>query len=359
MKKLFIIFAVLCLAAPAMAADWNFYGSARMSTFYTILDKDINTDNDTTNRTNWAQQGNSRFGANVKVNDQIGGAFEYGTGVNLRKLFGTYTFGGGSELLVGQTYTPLGSMFYSNSVFGTDNDLLGIGQFYNGRQGMIQWKTGGLKLAAIQPVTPADTATSAVDIIIPKLEANYNLKGDSFFMDIGAGFQTYSIDNFTGTDPDITSYVLNLGGGMNFGAFYINLGGHWGQNLGDYTGNNSASLSGLPAIDSSANFNANGDTLDNTGYGALAVLGFNVSEMWSIEAGYGFEYAENDLEGDAGDGETVQQYYINATINIAPGFFIVPEVGVATYDYVNGRFNGIGDPGPNVFYAGAKWQINF
>ncbi len=41
MKKLFIVFAVLCLAAPAMAADWNFYGSARMATFYSIVDKDI------------------------------------------------------------------------------------------------------------------------------------------------------------------------------------------------------------------------------------------------------------------------------------------------------------------------------
>jgi hypothetical protein len=34
MKKLFIVFAILCLAAPAMAADWNFYGSARFATFY-------------------------------------------------------------------------------------------------------------------------------------------------------------------------------------------------------------------------------------------------------------------------------------------------------------------------------------
>ena len=77
MKKLLIIFAVLCLAAPAMAADWNFYGSARMATFYSIVDKDLNNDNDTVNRTQWDQQGNSRIGATVKVNDQIGGGFEY------------------------------------------------------------------------------------------------------------------------------------------------------------------------------------------------------------------------------------------------------------------------------------------
>ena len=34
MKKLIAVLAVALLAAPAMAADWSFYGSARMSTFY-------------------------------------------------------------------------------------------------------------------------------------------------------------------------------------------------------------------------------------------------------------------------------------------------------------------------------------
>jgi hypothetical protein len=369
MKKLLIIFAVLCLAAPAMAADWNFYGSARMATFYTTVDKDIESDNSTTNRTDWAQQGNSRIGATVKVNDQIGGAFEMSDSFGKRKLYGTYTFGGGSELLLGQTYTPLGSMFYSNSVYGGDGDLLGVGQFYDGRQAMVQWKTGGLKLAAVQANVPADSAAAydpngvgyAVDLIIPKLEVNYKFKGDTFFMDIGGGYQFFGLDYFAGNDPTVTTYVLNLGGGINFGAFYFNVGGHWGQNLGNFTGSNAASFSNLPAIEQQIKIDDNQNEIDNTGYGALAVIGFNVSEMWTIEAGYGFEYGEYDLDGPAGDGETVQQYYLNATINIAPGFFIVPEVGIITYDYVNGRFEGegIGDPNPNVFYAGAKWQINF
>jgi hypothetical protein len=283
-----------------------------------------------------------------------------------RKLYGTYTFGGGSQLLLGQTYTPLGSMFYSNSVFDGDGDLLGVGQFYDGRQAMVQWKTGGLKLAAVQANTYTDAGIpdpnavgGAIDLIIPKLEVNYKLKGDTFFMDIGGGYQTYGIDYFAGNDPTVQAYVLALGGGMNFGAFFVNLGGHYGQNLGNFTGSNAASLSGLPAINQEILIDDNQNEIDNTGYGALAVLGFNLSDMWTIEAGYGFEYGELDLDGDAGDGETVQQMYVNATINIAPGFFIVPEVGYASYDYVNGRFAGEGDPNPNVFYAGAKWQINF
>ncbi len=145
---------------------------------------------------------------------------------------------------------------------------------------------------------------------------------------------------------------------MNFGAFYVNLGGHWGQNMGNY-GAYGAALGGLPAINDNATIDADQNEIDNMGYGALAVLGFNLSDAWTIEAGYGYQYAELDVDGPAGDGESVWQAYVNATINIVPGFFIVPEVGYASYDYVDGRFAGEGDPNPNIFYAGAKWQINF
>jgi hypothetical protein len=360
-----------------MAADWNFYGSSRMATFYSIVDKDIPGDNDTVNRTLWDLQGNARIGATVMVNDQIGGGFEYGSGPNLRKLYGTYTFGGGSELLIGQNYAPTGSYFYSNSVFDGDGDLLGVGQFYSGRVPMIQWKTGGLKIALLKPNVPGDveagegdfgfdedgnivqadpTVGVATDLIIPKIEAAYKFKGDAWFMDVYGGFQTFGLDYFEGNDPTITSYVVGLGGGMNFGAFYLNLGGHWVQNAGDY-GAYGPELGGLPAIDGSAAVDANQDEVDNTGYGFLGVLGWNVSDMWTLEAGYGYQYYELDVDG--ADGESLWQAYVNAVINITPGFFVVPEIGYASYDYEDGRYAGEGDPNPNILYVGAKWQINF
>ena len=354
MKKLFIIFAILCLAAPAMAADWNFYGSARMSTFYTDVDTDV-SGVDNTSRTNWALQGNSRIGATVKVNDQIGGGFEYGSGPNLRKLYGTYTFGGGSELLLGQTYTPTSTYFYSNSVFDGDGDLLGVGQFYAGRNPMVQWKTGGFKIALVTPTTVADTANYVVDLIIPKIEASYGFKRDSWFMDVYGGYQTYDLNYVVGNDPTVNAYVVGLGGGMNFGAFYVNLGGHIGRNLGNY-GAYAPGFSGTRAINQSINIDANQNEQDNDGWGALGVIGFNLSDMWSFEAGYGYETSELDNDAAGDPSETVQQMYVNATINIAPGFFIVPEVGIAKYDYAN---TGDLDPQPEVFYAGAKWQINF
>jgi len=38
MKKLIAVFSILLFAAPAMAVDWSFYGSARIATWYTDRD---------------------------------------------------------------------------------------------------------------------------------------------------------------------------------------------------------------------------------------------------------------------------------------------------------------------------------
>jgi len=73
MKKLlvglFAVAMVIAFTAPAMA-EWNFYGSARMTTFYEIED---NSANDDQASLTWDKQGNSRFGAKVKANDNIAG----------------------------------------------------------------------------------------------------------------------------------------------------------------------------------------------------------------------------------------------------------------------------------------------
>jgi hypothetical protein len=79
MKKLFAIVAVLLFVAPAFAADWAFYGSQRMATWYTSQDFGRNQvagqDNDA--GTQFYFQTNSRFGAKVKA-DKVTGQIEMG-----------------------------------------------------------------------------------------------------------------------------------------------------------------------------------------------------------------------------------------------------------------------------------------
>lgn len=337
MKKLIVLVAAMVMVAGyASAAEWNFYGSARVSTFWTTVD--ANTVG-TADVDQFAQglQGNSRVGANVKVSDELSGRFEYGTGVNVRLLYGEWNFGGGT-FLVGQTYTPL-NMFYSNQVFGSDTDLLGYGGVYSGRQAMLRLKYGSFQVA----LTPAATGSAiggTTEVSMPAIEASYGLKMGNFSLALAGGYQTFE-ETVGATTYDIDSYVVALGAKVNFGMGYL------GGNI--YTGQNAGNLIWID--DGSANdalASAAGATvLDNDTMGYVIVAGAKINDMFSVEFGYATLTSELDLA--VVDNES-KSYYAQATINIAPGVFVVPEVGVIDYD---------GASITKTTYFGAKWQINF
>jgi len=352
MKKLFILFIAAAMVAaftvPAAAdAEWNFYGSARMQTWYTDDDPDT-AGVDSDKGTIWGQQGNSRIGANVKFNDEIGGRFEMSDSFGKRLLYGTYNFGGG-ELLLGQGYTPT-TYFYSNSVYNGDGDLLNIGQFYEGRQPMIQLKFPfGLKFAAVTP-TSTTFAGYDTDVTLPKLELSYKFKTDVFFIDVFGGYQTYDLESTVVgvSDEDITATVYGVGAGANIGPVFFKLGAHSGTNLGNFAG--------LWDQVGGRNMGATivaGDVEDNDAMGYLAVVGFKAGDAATIELGYGYQEFDSNLAGEQADETT--QAYVNATINITKGFFLVPEIGLV--DRKEGATSGA-DEG-DITYFGLKWQINF
>ena len=341
MKKLMLLIAAFTMVASfaltAAAAEWNFYGSARMAT-YTEDDNNIFPADDDRD-TKWDIQGNSRFGASVKVSDTLVGGFEYGTGVNLRKLYAEWTFGSG-KLLVGQTYTPASSMFYSNQVWGSDNDLLDCGQQYVGRVPMIQLTFGDFKLAFVRPNTGSLSAFNDVDTTLPKIEASYGLKMDNFFVDLSGGYQAMDAD-----EVDIDAYLIALGGGMDFGAAYVKANIYYAQNgeaYGLYNDDTQAA-NGSVVI--------NGELEDVDTFGYLVVAGFKVSDMLTIEGGYGALEHDSDFYPSADD---AANYYLNASITLAPGVFVVPEVGVRDY-----KDNQLGQDAGDMTYIGAKWQMNF
>ncbi len=333
MKKLMVaIAAIAMLASSAYAADGNFYGSARVSTFYVSLD-DADTDNYEQNL-----QGNSRIGATVKVSDELTGGFEYGSGVNLRKLYGEWDFGGGT-FLVGQTYSPL-NWFYSNQVYGTDNDLLGQGGIYSGREAMLRLKFGTFEIAAIAADTGYDGVAASDEVTFPAIEAKYTASFDAITIQVAGGYQTFELDD----EHDIDSYVIALGGKMNFGAGYLNANVYAGQNAGNLI---AVSVDGDNAWDDGyAGYD--GVSVDDTDVmGFLVVAGYTVNDMFALEAGYGYAETELDSQDDA---DEVQSYYLQATITLAPGVMVIPEVGV---------IDGEESEDEETTYIGAKWQINF
>ena len=154
MKKLIAIFAVLLFVAPAIAADWSFYGSQRIATWY--VDRDygdgVVNGQDDDQATNWYFQGNSRLGAKVKA-DKVTGQVELGLGqggfgedtaVATRRAYGTWKFSDYGWLKVGKDYSPV-TDFISNQWYDADNDLLGTGNFYGRRPAGVTLGLGELR----------------------------------------------------------------------------------------------------------------------------------------------------------------------------------------------------------------------
>lgn len=323
MKKLMVLVAALALVAgsamTAAAADWNFYGSARVATYFQDSDDNYRQ----------ALQGNSRIGANVKVSDELTGRFEYGHGggnTGLRLLYGEWNFGAGS-LLVGQTYSPL-NMFPSIQVgvpdLGYETNLLAFGGVYSGREQILQLQFGGFKIAAVPVNAPA-----GAEIDFPAIEANYFINFDAFRLEIAGGYQSYET-----AAGEVDSYVVALQGGANFGPAYVKGNVYMGENAGDLIWINTGGSNG-------AGTPGAGD-VDNIGF--VLVAGMKVNDFASFEAGYGWAEVDNGAEDE------VKSYYLQSTLTLAPGVFIVPEIG---------QVDMVEAGQPDYTYYGAKWQINF
>jgi hypothetical protein len=190
MKKLIAIFAVLLLAAPAFAADWAFYGSQRMTTFYVADDFGDFTRADGEEDDwglQWNFQTNSRLGAKVKA-DKVNGHIELGLkgtdggdiDVGTRRAYGTWKFADNASLKVGKDYSPV-TRFLSGQVFGEDAGLLGLGDFYGRRPGQLGLQFGGFEIAFITnalntsgySVTPAGGGPPSQPPALPRPTATW------------------------------------------------------------------------------------------------------------------------------------------------------------------------------------------
>jgi len=372
MKKLAILIAAIalvCFSVPAMAVDWNFYGNARMATYYVSDDFGDGTNaagtDDKDSELQWDFQGNSRIGANIKA-EHLKGQFEFGVSsdsagggnVSARRLYGVWNFGPGT-LKVGKDYTPV-SQFTSGQVYDGDLGLLGIGTMYGNREAQIAFGFGGFEIALIQmnvdQITTAGGTTSAGDLdrVLPKIEAKWGMSFDAFNFNLMGGYQYYSIQDVTSLDDgstndvDVTSYVIGGDAGFNFGPAYVkgtvSFGQNWDNAKWALGGNHNQ---GSPAV-----WDGDDGTKDTTSWMASLAAGLKVSDMLSFEAGFGYRVDDPDANG-AKKSEP-WAVYGQAVIALAPGVYVIPEIG-----YFDGDQTFAGDDATTTFYAGGKWQINF
>jgi hypothetical protein len=406
MKKLIAIFAVLLFAAPAMAADWSFYGSQRVHTFY--IENDAGNQGITSRPTDngvgtagtgedddwglkWEFAPGSRLGAKVKA-DKVSGQVEVGLNmasgnggnpnngtiggdgfVSARRAYGVWKFSDNASLKVGKDYTPVSNLI-SGQTFDDDGNQLGKMDFYGGRPGQLALQIADFEIAfATNPTrlgnlsgvtyTLQDGTVETIDGVgtgdpdwnLPKVEARYTFKMGGVEIIPFGGINYFTIDeanSATLTDEiDVLSYVGGLVVKANIGAFYIIGEGAYGQNWANArwsSGGNTDS-----ALSASATLKDGDDTYDATSWLVGGVMGINFTPTIKFEIGAGYREDDSDLPG----ADTVYGWsgYAQAVLTLAPGVFLVPEVGFNDYG------EGIDDNKDfgHLWYAGAKWQIDF
>jgi hypothetical protein len=404
MKKIIVLTAVFAMVftGAALAADWNFYGHSRMSLFSNTYSKDISsTGVDATaayknplsgsedwTTTTFGQQGNSRIGAKVAAGD-VSGQFEYGTGVNVRLLYGSWNFGSG-VMSVGRMWTPT---FYglSNSVYDGDNALAYFGGPWS-RYPQIQFAFGGFKIAFVEPSTAgaydpsvsmnASAAAAAgkangytfnsvkgtldpigyvpmasngyknARVTLPKIEIAYNGAFGPVKMHASAGWNSVEFVNSTNTGETLTSMLGQVMAKYNAGPFMVGGSFSYGINQGNYQ----------PAYGPAGVAEAifyNGKFKDTTSMGFTVIAGFTINDMLGVEAGYGYNVNSYDSDikdssGNAVKDDVAMQYYVQLPITLADGVFIIPEVGKMDFDE-----DATGAKEGDITYLGAKFQINF
>jgi hypothetical protein len=376
MKKLIVVLAVLMFAVPALAADWSFYGSQRIGTWYTEREYPGNSSayggNDDA-ATQMYFQGNSRLGAKVKA-DKVTGQIELalGTGgdggdtaVSTRRAYGVWKVSDFTSFKVGKDYSPT-TDFISNQWFNADNDLLGEGNFYGRRPAGLTLILGNFELAALVPTYGADLNTTAngvngatgatdPDSYIPRFEASYMAKLGAGYIKPFGGFQYYTVkpggSAVLTDDVDVWSWVAGLSTSWNIGAFTVGGQLSYGMNEGNVqgwsTGSNARTVS-------SAYLDGGDDIKDVYTLQALLVAALKFTDTLRFEAGFGFR--QDNADGAPGFSQKDELWvtYLQALITMAPGVYLAPEVGY--YDYLDG-VNG--DSQGYQWYVGAKWQIDF
>lgn len=382
MKKLFVAFAALMMvaafASTTVAGDWNFYGSARVG----LWSKD--TDNGagrSEKDTKFQLQNNSRLGARVKAKD-LYGRFEFGinpeadaqapfgnggnsistsvqsSSVYLRLLYGVWDFGAG-KLVVGQDYTPTYmGVSNANTSSGSDSVMIGWGVVYD-RSAQIRLEFGGLQVALVDNTgfnNLSGVAGSTTEMTLPRIDAKYTFKFDPVKFDVVGSYFSYNIERPALADLSVDSYMFGARGDAMLGPVRLRGAVYWMQNgtqLG-ITGGSSAALANAGG--------ANTAVIDNDAFGFALTALYKLNDMFQFEAGYGVMEHEMDDAANppvAGGSGALQEddrsmYYLQSVITMAPGVYLVPEIGVQ-----DGKSSAAGTSQGDMTYWGAKFQIDF
>lgn len=345
MKKIVSgVFALVMMSASAQAAEWNFYGSAQVNTFYTDVD---NANAASAKTLSHGLNGESGIGAEVKVSDAVSGMFEYGSengAPNLRYLYGVWNFGAGA-LLVGQDDGTLAHPG-SDQVYSDNAGLGGWGEMASGKKAQVKLIFDSFRIAFRAPDANYNDGTSNVTtnttVKMPAVAARYDFAGNNWNLALTGGYSRFTVG--TTNEQTVSSYVAGIGGDINVGAFVFSGNIFGGENVGNLV---DADVNGGDTGNGYALYSS-GKVSDNEAFAWKVTMTYAFNDRFSFHAGYG--YMETELENAVSE-DDVQSYYAQLPIALASGVSIIPEIGVVDYKQ---------DTAENkTTYFGAKWQIDF
>lgn len=358
MKKLLIVLLVLGFAAPAMAADFYFYGSLRPHLGYYDTDEDYSggpaMDPSIAGNANIPEDdsgllmslgGQSRIGVKAVAGEDFYGVVEFGLRENnkennkadtsdeesyLRLAYGVWNFGAG-KLTVGKDYTPATFLGYSrmHGDLGDNGDanLLTAGLTYISRQPQVKLSFGSFEIALIEQHTEApeyaEEGYGDKDFDLPRIEAAYVFRTEMLNIRPVLGFQTYDVEGPAG-DESIDSFVAGLGVSADLKPAYVKATISYQQNPGNYGNPNVANVAFRNAVFDPVDGDVNdADTIQGT-----LVAGYKVNKMVNLEAGLSYQNSEVDLAPGVTGEQTGMVYYGQAWISMSQNVHIIPEVGM-------------------------------
>ncbi len=349
-KQLLVLSAAAMVAAaavPAMA-EVNLYGSARLATFYNIVD----TKGAAGKVSGFDEhlQTNSRVGATYN-NGDVGGRFEYGASggnANIRLLYGTWNFGSG-KLTVGQDYNSY--YVLSNQVHGDDNVNNGYGALWDTRQAQIRVNmNNGFYAAAITPtgdvpvgaaptggtgvLTPEQSAT-AIKLYLPKLNVGYAGKAGAVAYNAGVVAQYFKYESI---DKNVLPVLAYASAKTSFGATSLLANLSYAANAGNM------GFVGRETYNTATKKNA-------TGFEGMLQVTQKFSDTVSGNVGLG--YVTDKHEGDA-HADDKMMVFVNAPITLAKNVYVTPEIS-----YYDEMKSSTGATQAKSTAIGAQFRIDF
>ena len=154
----------------------------------------------------------------------------------------------------------------------------------------------------------------------------------------------------TNKEYSINSHVIGLNARVNVGPAYLKGIIYSGQNQLNYGSETSWVWS--------AYYDAATDSItDIDALGWFLVAGCKVTDMVSLEAGYGQRKLERERPGFDKDEDKNAMFYINMPITVAKGFTITPEFGY--FDEKDQNIAGVSKDQGDTTYYGVYWRMDF